>query len=342
MADASKKSSVGGLVMKYLLPVFFTVGLCYVLFKGIDFKEMMQIIRTQCDFRWIAAALVVSIFSHIFRAMRWNIQLQALGIRAPLHVLVYSVFGTYAVNLVLPRLGELWRSTYVAQRQDAPFAAVFGSMVAERLADTLTVLLLTLAVFVLASTTLVDYLRQSEATYQAAVALVSSPWLWVAVAACAAAAVWFFTRRPAEGTVLWKARRFVDGLWQGFAVIAKMPGKGRWLFYTALIWGAYFTQMLLAFYAFPFTSEVMSHYGILAVLVTFVFSSISMGVPSNGGIGPYQWAIIFALGIYGVDKLQASAFGNLILGSQTALLILLGIFTFVAITLDKKKKSISK
>ena len=62
-----------------------------------------------------------------------------------------------------------------------------------------------------------------------------------------------------------------------------------------------------------------------------------MGVPSNGGIGPWQWAVIFALGIYGVGATQAGAFGNLVLGSQTLLLIALGIFTFIAIALDKKK-----
>ena len=42
----------------------------------------------------------------------------------------YSIFGTYAVNLVFPRLGEVWRTGYIAQRQKAPFTTVFGSMVA--------------------------------------------------------------------------------------------------------------------------------------------------------------------------------------------------------------------
>ena len=342
MGNDTSKGSIWGRVMKYVLPLFFTVGLCYVLFHNIDFAEMMEIIRTQCDYRWIAAALVVSVFSHVFRAMRWNIQLQALGIHAPLRVLVLSVFGTYAVNLVLPRLGELWRSTYVAQRQDAPFASVFGSMVAERLADTVTVLLLTLLVFAVASRTLIGYLSQSQSTYDAAMALLTSPWLIFGMLLLVGLAVWFFTLHPKEGSAAWKVHRFFAGLWQGFAVIAKMPGKGRWLLYTFLLWGAYFTQMWLAFYAFPFTAEVAAHYGIVAVLVTFVFSSISMGVPSNGGIGPYQWAIIFALSIYGVDRTAASAFGNLVLGSQTALLIVLGIYTFIAITLDKKKNSPSK
>lgn len=79
--------------------------------------------------------------------MRWRIQLDALDIRVPLPPLVWSIFGTYAVNLLAPRLGELWRTGYIAKRQDAKFTTVFGSMVCDRLADTATVLLLTLVTF---------------------------------------------------------------------------------------------------------------------------------------------------------------------------------------------------
>ncbi len=116
-----------------------------------------------------------------------------------------------------------------------------------------------------------------------------------------------------------------------------MPGKGRWLLLTAGLWGCYFVQLYVAFYAFPFTREVLAQHGILAALVAFVLSSISMGVPSNGGIGPWQWAIIFALGIYGLGQAQAAAFANLVLGTQTMLLILLGLFTFGCIALDKRR-----
>jgi len=323
--------------MKYLVPLVFTIGLCWVLFHNINFSEMMEIINTQCDFRWIVLTLLISILSHVFRAMRWQIQLRALGITPPLYSLIYSIFGTYAVNLVLPRLGEVWRTGYIASRQRASFSTVFGSMVADRLSDTLTVLLLLLLTFVLASSTLVSYLRQSKATYDAVMALLASPWLWVCVAVCVAFCIWFFTRKPEEGSLQWKALRFVKGLWDGFAVIARMPGKGRWLLLTAAIWGCYYLQLYSAFYAFPFTARVAHDSGALAVLVVFVFSSISMGVPSNGGIGPWQWAVIFGLGIYGVDRVEAGAFANLVLGSTTALIIVLGIITFIGIALDKKK-----
>ena len=216
--EQNEKKASGGLkrwvgyALKYLVPLLVTVLLCKLLFDGVDFNEMIGIIRDQCDFRWIGLALVISIFSHVFRAMRWRIQLSALGIKAPLFPLVLSIFGTYAVNLVLPRLGEIWRTSYIAKRQDAPFSTVFGSMVADRLADTVTVLTLTLVTFFLASSQLSDYFAGNSATIDSLISLATSPWLWVAVVVVVAF-VWWFLRRPTQNRFILKIKSFLSGLW---------------------------------------------------------------------------------------------------------------------------------
>lgn len=339
-----KKPSALVLILRYGVPLIITVGLCYLLFTGIDFKEMVGIIRDYCNFWWIGLGWVVSIFSHVFRAMRWRIQLKALDINVPLYILVYSIFGTYAVNLVFPRLGEVWRTGFIAKREDASFTTVFGSMVAERLADTLTVLLLTLVTFILAGSEMSRYLAQNPDAAASVHAVLTNPWLWTAVGVVVIGIWLLFTRVP-DNKLLMKIKSLWHGLWEGFAVIVKMPGKGRWLLYTAALWGCYFTQLYIAFHAFAFTTQIIHDYTILAVLVTFVLSSISMGVPSNGGIGPWQWSVIFALSFYsagiilpdGVSfKDMSTSFANLVMGTNTLLLIILGIFTFIAISIDKR------
>lgn len=339
MNGRNKKSPLLGNLLKYGIPLIVSVGLCYLLFTGFDFDEMMDIIRRECNFRWILAALVVSVLSHVARAYRWGLQLSALGVRPPVYALVYSIFGTYAVNLVFPRLGEVWRTGYIAQRQGAQFTTVFGSMVADRLADTVTVLLLVCTTFLLASGAILDYLGQNGSTFAAIVDFCRSPWPWVAIALCVALFAAFMLWRTANPRVV-KVQQAVRDLWAGFAVVFRMPHLGRWLLLTVAIWGCYFLQMWLAFYAFPFTAEVVNGHGVIAVLVTFVLASISMGVPSNGGIGPWQWAVIFALSIYGVDKIHGSAFANLVMACNTLLLIVLGIITFVGIALDRKRNPV--
>ncbi len=295
---------------------------------------MWHIISTGCDFRWIVCALCLSVVSHIIRALRWRIQLNALDIKPGLWSLILSIFGTYAVNLVFPRLGELWRTGYIARRTGSSFTEVFGSMVADRLADTLTVLLLAAGAAVCSTTTFIDYISTDAELAARLKGLVTGPWMYVAVALFALGA-WWFMRRP-HGRKLEKVRQFIIGMWRGFAVLTRMKGRFRWLLLTAALWGCYGLQLFLCFFAFDFTTATVNAHGLLVPYVTFVLSSISMGVPSNGGIGPWQYAVIFVLGAYGVATQDASAFANLVLGTQTLLLIALGVFTFVCVFLQKK------
>lgn len=345
-APEGRKGGFLKAILRFGIPLIITVGLCWLLFTGIDFKEMVGIIRQYCNFWWILLGWVISILSHVARAMRWRIQLNALVVKAPLIYLVYSIFGTYAVNLVFPRLGEVWRTGYIAQRQNAPFTTVFGSMVADRLADTVTVLLLTLFTFVIAGRELMLYLGQNPDLGQQVKDMVLNPWLWTAVGLVVIGIWLVFTRMP-NNKVVQKVRSLWSGLWEGFAVILHMPGKGRWLLLTILLWGCYFLQLYVAFFSFDFTAQIISDYGIIPVLVCFVLSSISMGVPSNGGIGPWQWAVIFGLSLYATGivvpdgttfRAMSSSFANLVMGANTLLIIILGIITFVAISLDKKKR----
>lgn len=324
--------------LRYIVPLAISIGLCYLLFTDIDFNEMIDIIRRECHFEWIALALCLSIFSHLFRALRWGLQLRALGVRVPVFPLLLSIFGCYAVNLVFPRLGEIWRTGYIAHRQNAPFTTVFGSMIGDRLADTATVLLLVALAFALAAAPVTQYLAGSQATYDRIMAAATSPWIWCAIV-LAAVLVWMFFRIDTRNAKILKVRDLFFRIWHGFAVLFTMPRRTQWLLLTVCLWGCYFVQMWVQFFAFDFTADIYARHGITAVLVTFVLSSLSMGVPSNGGIGPWQWAVIFALGIYGLDRTSAGAFANVVLGSQTVLLILLGIFTFACIALGRRRRN---
>jgi hypothetical protein len=333
------KNIVSNLV-KYGIPILISVGLAWFLYNNVDIEAIKTSLRQDVNYWWFVPVIVVSIFSHIFRALRWRLQLRAINIDAPLWVLVNSIFGTYFVNLVFPRLGEVWRTGYIAQRQKAPFATVLGSMVGDRLSDTVTVGLLTLVTFFLAQDAFFKFFdARGDGGSTAA------SWTMVAlVVACVlglVAMVWLY-RSSSQNKVIAKLRGILHDLWDGFAAIAHMDGKWMFLLYTILIWGCYFLQLYIASKAFTFTADL----GVLPVLVLFVLSSLGMAVPSNGGLGPWQFAIIFGLSLYGVGAFppstpydaQASAFAWLVWGVQQLLIIVLGIYAFASIALDKKKE----
>ena len=338
-AKTGKMRTVLGYALRWLLPLALTVLLVSYMFKKVNFYDMMDIIRHGVDYWWILCAMGISVCSHIFRALRWRIQLRSLGIDAPLLALCCSIFGCYALNLVFPRLGEVWRCTYIAGREKAPFAKVLGSMVADRLSDSICVLLLTILTFIVATPAINAFLTKYPVG-QGVVSTASSPWFWIAVAG-ACAVVWAIFRFGRDTAPVKKVKGWVLETWKGFAVVTEMKGKWTFLFYTIAIWGCYYVQLYVAFFAFPFTRELCAQqglaFGLAPCLVAFVLSSIGMAIPSNGGLGPWNIAVMFGLAIYGVSTADGTAFSMLQWSGQTVMLIILGIFTMAYISLDKKK-----
>lgn len=329
-----------GLSIRYLVPLGLTIALVWYMFRKVNFSDMMDIIRHGANYYWILFAMGISVFSHVFRAARWRLQLKSLGIKPPFMALCCSIFGCYALNLVFPRLGEVWRCTYISNRQKAPFTTVLGSMVADRLADTLMVAMLTVLTFIVATKAINDFLVKYPVGKDL-VGLLSNPIFWVIVVV-GISVIWclfFFLRNT---SVIKKVKEWLGELWKGFTAVLHMEGRGMFLVYTLAIWSCYFVQLYVAFYAFSFTAELCKEpglvFGLIPCLVAFVLSSIGMAVPSNGGLGPWNIAVMFGLAVYGISDQDGTAFSMLQWSGQTVMLIILGIYTMIYISLSNPRK----
>lgn len=327
-----------GKILRWGLPLVLTVALVWYMFSKVDFQEMLHLLSHGVDYWWILAAMGLSVFSHIFRAARWRIQLRSLGIDAPLQALSCSIFGCYALNLLFPRLGEVWRCTYVSRREKAPFTTVLGSMVGDRACDTLMVLLLTVLAFVVATPAIEAFLVKYPVG-RGIVDTVSGWWFWVVVI-LVGAGIWILFRYGDNIGIVKKIRSWIRGVWEGFAALWKMKGKWMFLLLTIAIWGCYYLQLYVAFFAFGFTKNLCMEsslgFGLVPCLVAFVLSSIGMAIPSNGGLGPWNIAVMFGLAIYGVTDAEGTAFSMLVWSAQTVMLILLGIYTMIYISREKR------
>ncbi len=338
--NIGKGKNLLSLAVRYLLPLALTVLLVWYMFSKVNFSTMLDILRHGVDYWWILCAMGISVFSHIFRAARWRLQLRGLKIDPPFMALCCSIFGCYALNLVFPRLGEVWRCTYIAGRQKAPFTTVLGSMVADRLADTLTVLALLLLTFVVANSALTAFMTKYSIG-RGIVDMMNNPMFWIAaiVGVLVIVGLLYIFR---EKKVVKKLFEWIRQLWEGFVVVTRMKGKWMFLFYTLCIWGCYYFQLYVAFFAFDFTRELCTEsslaWGLTPCLVAFVLSSIGMAIPSNGGLGPWNIAVMFGLAIYGISDSQGTAFSMLQWSGQTVMLIILGVYTMAYISLGQRKK----
>lgn len=317
--------------ISYIIPPVITVGLCYVLYSGVDLAAIWAGVKT-CSLPAMMAFLLCNVLAMVFRGLRWRLQLRAIGVNPPAAVMSRSIFGTYAVNIVFPRLGEFWRCAYIARIAPAPFSGVFGTMVADRLSDTLMVGIICLLTFAVSSGALARFL--SEANLPSGSAMLTSWPVLALIAVMLLAALYVIF---GKGRMAARVREFILKTWRGFAVIFTMPARMRWLLLTLGVWACYIASMLLSMMAYPPTAALISGTGgFTAVMVTFVFGSLAMAIPSNGGIGPWQFAVILSLStLYGLPHNLSLVFATINLGATTLLTILLGLYTFAHIALRK-------
>ena len=59
-----------------------------------------------------------------------------------------------------------------------------------------------------------------------------------------------------------------------------------------------------------------------------------MVIPSNGGLGAWNIAVMFALALFGITGTQGAAFAMLMWSAQSLMLVLLGIFCIICILIN--------
>lgn len=306
--------------------------LFWYVYQKLDIETIFQILKTDVNYFWVILSMVVAVFSHIARALRWRLQLRALHIYPSMRELVNAIFGMYAMNLLFPRLGEVWRCGYLAQREQASFSKVLGSVVSDRLSDTAMLALLTLLVFFMQMRPFRQFLDENPSIEAGVIGTLTSVWLYVGIALCVVAVVWFF-RTNSQSRFVQRIRGLMANVWAGFASIVTMKGKFWFIFYILFIWFCYFMQLYLCIFAFPSTS----HLTVAAVLLLYVLGSLGMGLPVQGGIGPWHLAVIAGLSYYGITGNEAGAFAFVAHGAQMVLVVLIGIYAFISMACDKKK-----
>lgn len=327
-----KKSSLLNNLIKVVLPLGLGIAIIYYLISKIDPSQLWVILK---DANWgiLLFSLFFGLLGNTIRGYRWALFITPLGYSPKISNLNYAIYGGYAVNFALPRAGEIWRCGVIAKEDNIPFSKLFGTMILDRIFDTITVAIISLVAFLFNMQFFLTQLEQNQATFNTISSIFKSPLLYLAIGA-AIATIYIIFRFFKENVIVRKIKGFLSSIANDLKAIWKMNTKGRVFLYTIGIWGSYFCYFYITFFAFDFTADL----GITAGLIAFALSSISMGVPSNGGLGPWQIAVIASLSLYGVDKLHATAFATGVFAVQSIWVIICGLFGIAMLALKKQKK----
>ena len=302
----------------------------YMVYDDFDFSQLWKELLHMNLF-WFVISNIFGVMSHVIRGWRWKLTLAPLGYNPSSSTCVNSVYVAYAANLVLPRVGEVSRCVILEKNEHVPFAHALGTMVMERMLDTLMVLLITVVAVALQWPVFSRFINETGLALPGGEVLSSPRGLVIVLLSLLAVTVLFvfFLRKLS----IWKRiRSFISRFVEGLLSLRRM--KNGWLFVieTVGIWFCYFMQFYLCFFCFSFSAGL----SLAAGLLLFVAGSIAVVVPTPNGAGPWHFAVISIMVIYGLSTTDASLFALIVHSSQTLLVALLGVLALVMLPITNR------
>ena len=129
--------------LKLILPVVLGGFILFWVYRDFDFTKAGDVLLHGTNWWWMLFSLVFGVFAQVFRGWRWRQTLEPLDAFPKKSDCVNAIFISYAASLVVPRIGEVSRCGVLAKYDNVSFAKSLGTVVTERLVDTLTILLIT-------------------------------------------------------------------------------------------------------------------------------------------------------------------------------------------------------
>ena len=274
-------------LLKYLASALLTVGFLYIAFRGTDFGKLFASIAA-ANYWWMVASMVCLMVSHVFRSWRWRYLLDPIKPDISLRNLFSGVMIGYFINNILPRAGELVRPYTIGRLESVPKGAALGTIVVERIMDTVSFLILVLVIPLVYDGPLAQafpWLRQ------AGMIIMLATFLFLAIAlalmlrrdwtdAILGRTTGFLSPRFAK-----KIDRAIHSFLDGFMFVKRPASFLAILVLSVLVWFLYILMTYLAFFSFGLQTQL----GFGAAIVVLAISSIGIAIPTPGATGGYHW-----------------------------------------------------
>ena len=331
--EGTERKKIIKKILQVVFPLLLGTFILFWVYRDFNFQRVGEVLTDGMDYRWMALSLVFGVFANLFRGWRWKLALEPLGEYPKTSHCVYAIFISYASNLVIPRVGEVTRCGVLSKYDGVSFSQSLGTVVSERMIDTLCVGLITGLVLLLQMPVFATFFAETGTNVgRYAEVLTSGHFYLIILCALAILVLAFFLIRNIA--LFAKLKGILQNIWQGVIALKDIRQIPLYIMYTLGIWVCYFLEFYLAFYAFGFSA----HLGITAGLVMFVVGTLAVIVPTPNGAGPWHFAVMTMMMLYGVGKEDAGIFALLVHGIQTFLLILLGIYGLSALPFTNKLK----
>lgn len=296
-------------ILKIALPILLGVFLIWYSLSKISISGLLEYFKN-ANYLYIFLGVVFGLLSHLSRAYRWLFMLEPMGYKVKMGNSIMAVFAAYLINYTIPRAGEVARATVLTNYEGVPFQKGFGTIVAERVADFIVMLLIIGITLVLQFEFIFNFFTEKFNPIKLVIAfsgLIILGFLFIIYI------------KKSSSKIAVKIKNFVQGLIEGALSVFKMKKKWAFIFHTLFIWAMY----VLMFYVTTFAIKDLGNVSFGAVLIGFILATFSIAA-TNGGIGSYPEAIVIAFTLFNLPEDPSRAFGWIMWTSQTVLIFVLG------------------
>lgn len=310
-------------ILKIVLPLLLGIVLVWYSLSQISIPTLIQYFKN-ANYSWILLGAILGILSHTSRAYRWLYMVEPLGYKPKFGNSFMAVYSAYLINFTIPRAGELARASILTNYEKVPFDKGIGTIVAERIADTLMLLLVILIALFL----------EFEFIYNFFIEKFNPLTLIIAgVILILLGFVGIIILRRSTNAYIIRIKSFLSGLLEGLLSIFKMEKKWAFIFHTFFIWGMY----VLMFYVTTFALPELNDISLAAALIGFILASFSIAA-TNGGIGSFPEAVVIAFLVFSLPEDPSRAFGWIMWSTQTLVIIVLGGLSLIYLPIYNRKK----
>jgi glycosyltransferase 2 family protein len=271
-----------------------------------------------------------SLLAYVSRAYRWRLLLRAADQKVSTFRLTLAVFVGYLANLAFPRLGEVVRCAVLKKTNQIPVSLSIGTVVTERIIDSLVLLFFLIIALLLEFDLIVTYFENIFSTYHIPLDGILYAALTLLMIFSILVLVILRTHTPLSQRI----KKMALEVLKGILTIKSIQSKSLFLITTTVMWLTYFLMSYMIFFALEETSSL----SLTAGFMLLVSGGIALALPVQGGIGTYHAMIAMMLGLYGIENTTGLFLATLLHSSQILSVVIFGGISLV-ITLGIEKNN---
>lgn len=325
-------------ILQYLAFLLLGFFLLWLVFRKVDLQDVIYQFK-HANYWWLLLSFVFATFSHLARAIRWNILIESMGYKTKTSTTFYAVMIGYLANIAVPRLGEITRCGVLTKKDKIPINSLFGSVVAERVFDMIVLLLLIFMVIIFQLNLVGKFVDEHIFTpvyirFQDNLGLIILVFAIVLLLIATGVILFrLFLPRLKKHPFYEKLHAFTMGFIGGLKTIQRLRRKAGFFLWTIVIWLMYVLMSYVMFFALQGTA----HLTLIDALTVMAIGSLGMVAPVPGGIGAYHFFVTLILfELYLIPKPAAASWATLMHASQGILILALGALSYLMIFLQKR------